>query len=353
MNARAVAVSVGARTPIGLEALSTGFAHRAATVAMTQSAMLDGDGEPITMCLLSTLDPYITGAERAAQLALAPLNEALEPLADKAAYLRFKILLCVDEYLAKADPGSAMTAGDLVTMLTREAAKRLPKLEDVSTSARGAAGLAFALDKHLDELESGRVDALLIGGVHTDYDRGHMDALLDARRVFKPDNLDALIPGECAAFAVLMRPSVARSNRFAALAEVRGLATAFERARPDNDESAFEATGLTAAARKIGEGLARDGLRAGWMLTDLTFETMRLYELQAMTTRTQKLWCEPQLCDSPAQRLGALGAAAMPLHLVLAAHAWKHGWAPHAIAVSIAGSDAGERAMITLACPSE
>ena len=345
MTARAVVVSLGARTPIGLKALSTGFAHRASAVSMTQSAMVDAEGEPITMCLQPTLDPYLTGIERAAKLAAPALEEALDGIAERAPYLRFKMLLCLDEYLERT------AASELVTRLTKRAAAQLPKLEDVSTSSRGPAGLGYGLEKHLDELERGGIDALLIGGVHTDYDRARIDALMESRRVFKPDNLDALIPGECAAFAVLMRPSVARSNQLDPLAELHASATAIEKARPDNNASAFEAVGLTALARKIGKELSDDGLRAGWMLTDLTFETMRLYEFQAMTIRTQSMWCEPQLCDAPGQRLGYLGACAMPLHIVLCAHAWKHGWAPHGVAVSIAGSDAGERAMMTLTAP--
>jgi 3-oxoacyl-[acyl-carrier-protein] synthase-1 len=97
--------------------------------------------------------------------------------------------------------------------------------------------------------------------------------------------------------------------------------------------------------------LAQEGLRAAWMLTDLTFETFRHFELQAAITRTQRSFCEPQRVDHPAQRIGHVGAAAMPLHLAPAAEAFLHEFAPHPHAVSIAGSDGGERAAVLIAAP--
>ena len=84
------------------------------------------------------------------------------------------------------------------------------------------------------------------------------------------------------------------------------------------------------------------------MLTDLSFETFRHLELQAAFTRTQRHFCEPQQVDSPAQRMGNLGAAAMPLHVALAVEAFRRGYAPHPFAVSLAGSDGGERAALLM-----
>ncbi len=350
MKTRAVVVSVGARTPIGLQAPSTGFAHRAAAAAMQQSPLLDGDDEPATMCLVPTIDPLSIGAARAAELARPALEEALEPLGSLTAELRFELLVCVDEHLAERRANERPAASFLVEDITRRASALLPQLE-VSSSTRGPAALGFAFEALVEKLKRGEADAALIGGVHTDYDPARIAALSAAKRLFTPNNLDAMIPGECAAFAVLMRPDTARAKRLPSRVEIQAIGTGHERARPDNDEPAFEAFGLTAAVRQAGEPLAADGLGAGWMLTDLSFETLRVFELQAMMARTQKLWCEPQVCDAPAQRMGYLGAAAMPLELVLAAEGWRRGWAPHHVAMALAGSDAGERAAMLLGAP--
>lgn len=347
----AVVVSVGARTPIGLDAKSTGFSHRAATVAMQLSPLLDAKDEPATMCFLPTLDPFSTGVPRAVQLAGPALVEALGPLRPYLPHLRLKLVLCLDEHLGARDRGGFVPASDLAGELTRKAAALAPKLEDVATAARGAAALGFTLERLLDELSGGKVDAAVIGGVHSDYDPARIRALSEAKRLLSPDQLDSLIPGECAAFAVLMRPDRARACQLRRQVELHSFGTGYEKARPDNDEPAFTALGLTAAVRQAAKPLLDEQQRAGWLLTDLSFETMRLYELQAVMARTQKLWCEPQLCDSPAQRIGYLGAAAMPLHLVLAAEGWRRGWAPHPIAISIAGSDSGERSALLMSAP--
>ena len=130
---------------------------------------------------------------------------------------------------------------------------------------------------------------------------------------------------------------------------VRFTAGGVERARPDNDEPAFEALGLTAAVRAATEPLVKSGQTAGWMITDLTSEMRRLYEWESVWVRAQKVLGNPYIIESPAQRIGYLGAAAMPLMVAMAATAWEHGYAPSPRALCTAGNDGGERAALCLA----
>lgn len=350
MKTRAVVISVGARTPIGLAARPTAYLYRASSIVMQQSPILDANEEPATMCVQPTLDPRLTGEARVVELARPALEEAIAPLAHAGTRPSIKLLLCLDEHMAGRRSDGTVRGHELTSQLTRTVAA-LGGQTEVDVSARGPAALGFALEGVLADLERGRFTLAVIGGAHSDYDPERIAQLSHAGRLFTPERLDALIPGESAAFAVLAQPHEARRLGLEPRVAIHGAATGHERARPDNDASAFEATALTAAARKAGEPLTELGLRAGWMLTDLSFETMRLFEFQAMTTRTQKMWCEPQYCDAPAQRLGYLGAAAMPLHLVLAAEAWRGGWGAHSIAMSFAGSDAGERAAMLISAP--
>jgi 3-oxoacyl-[acyl-carrier-protein] synthase-1 len=347
VKTRAVVASVGARTPLGLSAMPTAFVYRTATAAMRASPLLDPEGEPATMCFLPTLEPRSVGSERALELALPAMKEAVEALGPQT--LRFKLWLCLDEELGiKAD--GRLPSRDLLDALVRRAASFV-ELEDAIATARGPATLGLVLDDVVAELERGNITAAIVGGVHSDYHPARIAALAAAGRLFSVDNLDALIPGECAAFSVIMHPSAARAQRLAVRAQIHAWAATMERARPDNDVPAFEANGMTAAVRKASEPLVEHDLRCGWLLTDASFETMRAYELQAVSIRTQKLWCEPQHVDAPAQRMGYLGAAALPLHLVIAAEAWRRGWAPHARAMAQAGSDGGERAALLLSMP--
>lgn len=351
MTPSAVVVSVGARSPIGLSAVETGFAYRAAAVGMREAPLTEEDGgDGVTMCFLPTIDPLLTGAERAVKLALPALDEAIRPVAAVLNRLRVKVVLCMDEQLGVQGPDGQLPGTTVGAWVIQRAGETAPQVH-LETSIRGPAGPGLALQGVYDALARGSVEAVILGGVHTDYDPARVRALAQAGRLFKPDNLDSIIPGEHAAFLVLMRPDIARTYKLTPLANLFAVGTAFDKVRPDNDEPAFEAIGLTVAIRKAGAPLADMKLRAGWLLTDLSFETHRLFELQSMIVRTQSLWTEPQQWDPPALRMGALGAAALPMEVTLAAEGWRRGWAPHSIAFACAGSDGGERSALLLMRP--
>ena len=88
------------------------------------------------------------------------------------------------------------------------------------------------------------------------------------------------------------------------------------------------------------------GTRAGWVLTDLTGEMRRIYERQAVLVRSHEALGEPYAVDSPAQRIGYLGAVAMPLFVGMAVLGWQHRYAPSDVMVAIAGNDSGNRSAV-------
>ncbi|MEZ4300340.1 MAG: hypothetical protein R3B70_35675 [Polyangiaceae bacterium] len=351
MTPTAVVVSVGARTALGLNAVHTSFAYRAAAVGMREAPLVEEEGgDGVTMCFLPTIDPLLVGHERAAKLAIPAFDECVRPLAMALQRMRVRLVLLMDEEYGVTTPEGRRPGVELGATMIQHASMSVPEAQ-LETSVRGPASLGFALPGVIDALTRGQIEAAIIGGVHTDYDPARVRALAEAGRLFKPDNLDSIIPGELAAFLVVMRPDTARMYKLTPLAQIFTVATAFDKIRPDNDEPAFEAIGLTVAVRKAGAPLIEHQLRAGWLLTDLSFERYRLFEHQSMIVRTQSLWWEPQQWDPPALRMGALGAAAMPFHIVLASEAWRRGWAPHSVAFSCAGSDGGERAALLMSRP--
>jgi 3-oxoacyl-[acyl-carrier-protein] synthase-1 len=343
-------VAASAITPIGLKSIDTAFSHRAGAAGVREAPLLDPEGEPITMCFVPVIDPLLAGPPRAVALAARALAELAEKLGPGARALRARLAIALDEHAGRKGPDGAVSAEAIAGGLLVHARELLsdPRVE---VSVRGAAGPGYLLPSLAESVASGAVDLAILGGVHTDYDPVRIDELATAGRLYRADRLDALIPGEAAAFVALMRPDAARRLGLAERAQLGPVATAHERARPDNDESAFTAMGLTSALRAALGPLADEGLRVGWALTDLTFETFRHFELQSAMTRAQRFFCEPQHVDSPAQRMGHLGAAAMPLHLALTAEAFPRGFAPSPRAISLAGSDGGERAVVVVAAP--
>lgn len=341
MKSRALVIGGGARSSLGQTLVETAFLLRTGVPAIAAAPLIDPEGEQVTMAFDPTLDPYLTGEERAAALAAPALREALAPLGEAANGLVSRLLLCVDAPRSSAR-GEAAPGALLASRVHTLARELLPGV-GLEISARGAASPAFALPKALDALASREIDLLVLGGAHTDYDPEAIRALAEQGRLFTPKRLDALIPGEAAAFVVLTRDEVARRLGLRPSARIADLGSGVDASRPDNDASAFEAAGITAAVRAATDELAAEQLRAGWALTDHTFEMRRIQEWQAMITRTHKIWGAPHHVDSPAQRLGHLGAAAMPFLMALAAEGWKRGAAPSAIALVLAGSDSGER----------
>lgn len=347
MKAACVIAGVGARTSVAQTAMHSGFLLRAGTAGMMEAALVDATGEPITACFLPTIDPLVTGANRASELAVGALRETLASLGPACGDLRIKLVLCVDEHLTRPSASGAPAGAVQVLARTHFEARKIVPNTVAEVCARGAASPGFCLGDALGAL-GGSADIVLLGGVHTDYDPEIIQALDAKGRIYRDDNIDALIPGEAAAFVALTRREIARTNAFKVHAQLHTFATAFEKATVDNDESAFEAAGLTVAVKRAGAPLLDEQLTAGWVLTDLTFEQFRLLEWQAVSVRARKIFGQPYYVDSPAQRLGHLGAAAMPLHFALAAEAWRRGYAPSPIAMSIAGSDSGERAAVLL-----
>jgi 3-oxoacyl-[acyl-carrier-protein] synthase-1 len=359
---------VGARTGIGLDARQTGFFLRTGTPSITGAPLVDPDGESVAMSFDRTLDPFDVGEERAAALARAALGELARPLRGGGRTLKTKFVLALDEPRVGKDGRAIATnatgvLGAKLAPLVREHFSDAP----VEVVARGAGGSAAALASALGELGRGPIEAIVFGGVHTDYDPVSIAWLANAGRLYTPKNLDALIPGECAAFVLIGQRTLGqRVARDAAtgrdtgrdaleparaalepMARIHGVGSGWEEATPWNDKSAFKARGLTAAVRAATKDLP-DEMKIGWSLADHTFELLRIHEWQAMVTRTRERWGPPMVSDAPAQRLGHMGAAALPLELVIAAEGFSRAYAPFPLGLCFAGSDAGERAAVVV-----
>ncbi len=346
---RAVIVSAGARTALGLDLPQTAFMLRAGFAAMAEGAFVDGAGEPLTMCYDRTIAPHVLGAERLLALARPAIDEALTPIlaALSASPIRARLLLSFDEPLG--DPHEAQ-------QLAQDAAAAvLRHVEQSFAGARldltlcGNAGAALSLASALASLERGETDLLLVGGVHSDCHVPRLAALAEADRLLAADNVDALTPGEASAFVAVVSAELARRLRLGVIARLCEVGTGSEPARPDNDLPIATARGLTAAVHEATAPLLEKGARAGWLLSDMTGEMWRITEWQSVLVRGRGVLGDPYRVDSPAAQLGSLGAAAGPLGLALACHGFESGWAPAEGALVLTSSDGGERGAVLLA----
>lgn len=330
-----IVVGAGARTALGLDLPQTSFLLRAGFTAMGP-ASLGPEGETVTICKQPALEDDCYGATRAIALATPAIGEATAPFAGLTP--RVKLVLCLDsrpEAEAEAEEvGRAVLA----------AAPWSPSLE---ISLRGGAAACLALPGALAELGR-RLDLVVLGGVHSDFDPRAIARLLASGRLYADDNLDAVLPGEAAAFVVIASPEFARASRLAPLARIDGVGAGVEPARFDNDEPAAPARGATEAMRAASASLEAERARAGWVLSDVSFEAWRLREWQTVFLRARSVLGPPFVIDNVAHRLGALGAASAPLFTALACQAWRAGHAPSPRVLALMASEGGERGAICL-----
>ncbi|MEZ4371025.1 MAG: hypothetical protein R3B07_09365 [Polyangiaceae bacterium] len=346
MNTLCVIAGVGAQTSLGATAPETAFVYRTGHIGMRESAVLDSIENLVTLCSVPTLDPWLLGDARLIQLALPALEEAMGALGENAKTLRIKLYLCVDEWLAATDAGGLSAAQRVASSLLFRARKLAHDNVTIETRVEGPAAPGLFLEQAANLITMGQADVIIVGAIHSDYDPVVIRNLEERGRLFSSDHLDGMIGGEGAAFLLLTSERLARKLGLTAHVALHSLGVAYERATPDNDESAYEAAGLTVAARKAIEPMLASKLKCGWLLSDATYEMREIYEWQALTARSQRAFELPQQGDFPAHRLGHMGATALPLMLVLVFEAYRRGYAPHERVMLCAGSDAGARTVL-------
>jgi 3-oxoacyl-[acyl-carrier-protein] synthase-1 len=344
--------------PVALEIAGTGMvtalgASTRETIAAldrgerrtTQTHLVDLRGDRITGAFALPVRHDLTGAARAELLVLQALTECLDALdaldsldrgasvrgataLDRGASVRARTALFVCAPLpwgAFAEDFAPVVAPvrDDWAPLTRAIATHLENRGHRGCSERpcrlhrGHAAGVFALC-HIQRLfERGEATQAVIVGIDTHGDRATLERLDLAGLLKSRRSPGGFVPGEAAA-VVCVRP-VGRGEgepgpaTDAARWVVRGLGTATERERSST------ALGLTLA---VGEALSSWGGAAASVATvaiDLNGERERAKEWSFAATRT--LWREratPEVIH-PADRLGDVGAATVPLLLALPA----------------------------------
>ncbi|HHH30458.1 MAG TPA: hypothetical protein ENK57_19245 [Polyangiaceae bacterium] len=97
--------------------------------------------------------------------------------------------------------------------------------------------------------------------------------------------------------------------------------------------------------------LEKEGQKAGWAVSDVGLEAWRMREWQTLTVRATPVLTSPYRFDNPAQRMGRMGAAGLPVGLALVAEGFRRGWGPSPVALVFGGSDGGERGAVALVRP--
>jgi 3-oxoacyl-[acyl-carrier-protein] synthase I len=331
-------IGVGAVTPSGPNALVTAMALRAGKCLLRQSRFIDAAGENIGICTLPYIADDLTGRERYVDLAAPALASALAPLGPDAASKPVPLLLALPEGADPLDPRGAR----LLEALATRAGVRL----DLSRSkvfAQGRAAGISAFEAAIARLRDGTDAMVLVGGVDSYFDAERLEALDGARRLHGPETENGLIPGEAAAFVLLV--SAKRAGSFHRYASIAGVGVERE-PLPFGSPEPSQYLGMTVAMKRALES-AR-GIKFGWTISDVAFERHRIDEWLHVTGRLHASFAEGALHEQPLALTGDVGAASVPLFVTLACVAWQVGTAPALIVAIAAHADGAERGVMTL-----
>lgn len=242
----AFVVAIGARTPVGRDALSTAVAVRAGVSRIASHPfMIDRTGEPFKVAMDSLLGSD-NRLGRMRELALGALTEVF-------AQLPATLDGSIPVFLALPEPSRTFpreAADELCRSLTnRSVGQRRPS---VTPMPEGNAGAVRALQRAIATINRDPSACCIVGGVDSFIDADVLEALDDAGRIASASTRWGFPPGEAAAMFAVCGPEFVRRHGVAVLAKVAGAATARE---PNcmNTKTICLGVGLADAMRQAAE----------------------------------------------------------------------------------------------------
>lgn len=326
-------LSVGARTPYGLDALQSVMVWRSGKVAPTATLWTDKRGRKIGSVRCRALSDDLVGTERLIELAAPALREAFGGAGSRAH--KVPLLLATGEPRAGFE-GAA--SPELAQRVARAAGVEVDEARS-SVVCAGHASFAVALQQGLALLE-GRRGSVIVGAVDSYHHPAALEELDRECRLLAEEAEDGIIPSEGAAFLVLSTEGVASTR-------VASVACALEEA---SEESPDLAVAFTDVIRRAAEGWSLAPPRAvPWVLTDTNGERHRVRRWSFVRVRERDLLSEDttEYLDGP-DDFGDAGAAMGALLATRAVVSIAAGATPHAAVLIALASEGPARAAFVL-----
>ena len=307
-------VSVGARGPLGMNALALSMGVRARKLAVLTLPWRDKRGRRVGACAAESLE--LVGYERMLALAAPALSEAARGLGP------LPLILALPES-GRPDDDERFD-GPVLAALSEKCGVPLD-LERSRVIRQGHAGGAVALALALSEPE------VLVGGVDSYLHPDVIAWLDDDCRLHAEGAEDGFIPSEGAAFALVQK----RTKH--PLAIVAGVETGMELEEPNVAHT------MTTMVHALVDG------DVDWVLSDLNGERHRLREWMLVERRAAL--GDPIRHDRLPQAMGDVGAATCAMMVALSCHWWKAGCAPSSQMLGVLQSEGAERGAVLLRGP--
>lgn len=337
-------LAIGAFTPVGGDARSTAAAVRAGLCGFSEHAyMVDTAGEPMRVAQVTGVDAGLLGVERLVALLAPALTQALDdapaPLRSTAGDRDGRIGVAVA--WPPARPGGADGEAGAIEAVRKLCRDRLgARLGPFQLFASGHAGGFEALDQARAWLRVGQVDAVVVAGVDSYLAPETLEWLEAEEQLHGAGPLNnawGFIPGE-AAGALLVAPAAASSGGWADVLAV-GLG---RESKLNKSGEVCIGEGLTQALRRALDEVPGEGVIDN-VVCDMNGEAYRADEYGFCGLRVRDRLRDPTDFLAPADCWGDVGAAGLPLHLLLAASAGRKGHAKGPLTLLWGSSDGGGR----------
>lgn len=328
MSAGLDVVSIGMVTAVGLDAPSSCAAMRARLDGFQETRFTGSPNGRLTGAPISLPRNWI-GEKRLAHLAAAAICEAF----DAAPHARGQtaLILCLPE---DGRPGRPVREDAALLRRIAEIVEVQPHLRS-RIVAHGRPSGHVALDRARRLIASGEAPFVMVAGVDSYLTAPAIAHYLETRRLLTADNPNGFIPGEAAAAVLLTGSGRTGFGLF-------GLGLAREAASIYNKEDLpLRADGMTAAYDAAFRQTGIEMNRLGYRISDLIGESYWFKQTALASIRLLRGRHEFQDLWSPAESLGNVGAAAVPLMVGMAWTAAAKGYAAGNPVLIEASSDEG------------
>jgi 3-oxoacyl-[acyl-carrier-protein] synthase-1 len=301
--------------------------------------MIGHDREPMVVAMAPYLPEDMLWVDRLTELALPAATEALAPLDP------FEVRVQAIIGVPPKRPGIPDKLEDIVReRLSEQLGSRLTSVETIATGH--AAGL-IAIECAFGQIQSGKAEFALIGGIDSYLDVDTLEWLEEREQIHSNSNAWGFVPGEAAGFCLLASGSTATAYGLRPLVTVTATASAHEK-NSIKAQTVCIGEGLSQAIRSVLDSLLVEE-KIDQTICDMNGETYRAEEYGFAVARTSERFVDATDFIAPADCWGDVGAASGPLFLSLATVASQKKYARGPRTLAWASSESGERSATIVA----
>jgi 3-oxoacyl-[acyl-carrier-protein] synthase-1 len=328
-------VSLGARTPLGCGAAASAGAARAAIDAFAEHPfMVDRHGRPMVVAMDKLLDADMPITDRLNALVLAAAEEAIAPLHDPAMRLPIQLFLALPE----PAPGRPGNLAQIVTEQIVSVLRPVAPIRRVQVFSDSHIGGHLALQAAGLALRDGFDGWCLTGGVDSWLGPETLEWLDDRELLNSPTQPFGLIPGEAATMLLLGQPARAPIPAYGTV-----VAAALDQEKMVGPDDVCTAQALTSAARAVLRCGAMMEPKIATIYSDMNGVPRCADEFAYALVRIGEYIAAPPRLITPAEWFGDVGAASVPLWLLLAAVAARKGYSASRQSLMLSAASGAER----------